>query len=65
MLLIFFLVDEIKLIQESLKEAQSENSETKILLNNSDSVDRTVIEALRYEGQEQKQKVISIFTGHL
>ena len=63
--MIFFLVDEIKLIQESLKEAQSENAETKILLNNSDSVDRTVIEALRYEGQEQNQKVISIFTGHL
>ena len=63
--MIFFLVDEIKLIQESLKEAQSENAETKILLNNSDSVDRTVIEALRYEGQEQNRKVISIFTGHL
>ena len=51
--------DQISTLQEELRTAQNAKAEAELLANNSDSVDKTVIEALRQEGKEQKQTVIT------
>ena len=45
-------------MKQKLNEVQSEKAETDFVLSKADSVDRTIIEALKREGEEQKEKVI-------
>ena len=49
--------DQIKTIQDELDKAHAANSEANFAIDNSDSVDKSIIEALRNEGENQKQTV--------
>ena len=52
--------DQIRTIQEELRFAQNAKADAELLANNSDSVDKTVIEALRRELNEQRQTIADL-----
>ena len=47
-------------MRKKLSDAQAEKQEVDFITSKADSVDRTIIEALKREGEEQKEKVKSI-----
>ena len=50
-------------MRQKLNEAQSEKAEANFVLSKSDTVDRTIIEALKRDGEEQKEKVFFQMTS--
>ena len=53
-------LDQIQAIQDELDKAQAAKSEANFAIDNSDSVDKSIIQALRNEGEDQKQTVENI-----
>ena len=47
-------------MRKKLNDAQAEKQEVDFITSKADSVDRTIIDALKREGEEQKEKVKSI-----
>ena len=47
-------------MRKKLSDAQAEKQEVDFITSKADSVDRTIIEALKREGEEQKEKVKSV-----
>ena len=47
-------------MRKKLNDAEAEKQEVDLITRKADSVDRTIIEALKREGEEQKEKVKSI-----
>ena len=47
-------------MRKKLSDAQAEKQEVDFITSKADSVDRTIIEALKREGEEQKERVKSI-----
>ena len=54
------ILDQIQTIQDELDKAQSAKSEANFAIDNSDSVDKSIIQALKNEGEDQKQTVENI-----
>ena len=54
------LLDQIQAIQDELDKAQAAKSEANFAIDNSDSVDKSIIQALKNEGEDQKQTVENI-----
>ena len=54
------ILDQIQTIQDELNKAQSAKSEANFAIDNSDSVDKSIIQALKNEGEDQKQTVENI-----
>ena len=54
------ILDQIQTIQDELDKAQSAKSEANFAIDNSDSVDKSIIQALKNEGEDQKQTVANI-----
>ena len=51
------ILDQIQTIQDELDKAHAAKSEANFAIDNSDSVDKSIIQALKNEGEEQKQTV--------
>ena len=51
------ILDQIQAIQDELDKAHAAKSEANFAIDNSDSVDKSIIQALKNEGEEQKQTV--------
>ena len=51
------ILDENQAMKQKLDEALAEKAEIDLVNSKADSVDRTIIEALKREGEEQKEKV--------
>ena len=56
----FEFSDELQEMRKKLNDAEAEKQEVDLITRKADSVDRTIIEALKREGEEQKEKVKSI-----
>ena len=56
----FEFSDELQGMRKKLNDAEAEKQEVDLITRKADSVDRTIIEALKREGEEQKEKVKSI-----
>ena len=54
------ILDQIQAIQDELDKAQAAKSEANFAIDNSDSVDKSIIQALKNEGEDQKQTVENI-----
>ena len=54
------ILDQIQTIQDELDKAQAAKSEANFAIDNSDSVDKSIIQALKNEGEDQKQTVENI-----
>ena len=54
------ILDQIQTIQDELDKAQSAKSEANFAIDNSDSVDKSIIQALKNEGEDQKQTVANV-----
>ena len=57
---LILILDQIQAIQDELDKAQAAKSEANFAIDNSDSVDKSIIQALRNEGEDQKQTVENI-----
>ena len=53
----FQFSDEVQEMRKQLNDAQAEKQEVDFITSKADSVDRTIIDALKREGEEQKEKV--------
>ena len=54
------ILDQIQTIQDELDKAHAAKSEANFAIDNSDSVDKSIIQALKNEGEDQKQTVANI-----
>ena len=54
------ILDQIQTIQDELDKAHAAKSEANFAIDNSDSVDKSIIQALKNEGEDQKQTVENI-----
>ena len=54
------ILDQIQAIQDELDKAHAAKSEANFAIDNSDSVDKSIIQALKNEGEDQKQTVENI-----
>ena len=52
-------------MKQKLDEALAEKAEIDLVNSKADSVDRTIIEALKREGEEQKEKVQILLSNDL
>ena len=54
------ILDQIRAIQDELDKAHAAKSDANFAIDNSDSVDKSIIQALKNEGEDQKQTVANI-----
>ena len=59
------ILDENQAMKQKLDEALAEKAEIDLVNSKADSVDRTIIEALKREGEEQKEKVQILLSNDL
>ena len=59
------ILDENQAMKHKLDEALAEKAEIDLVNSKADSVDRTIIEALKREGEEQKEKVQILLSNDL
>ena len=57
---LILILDQIQAIQGELDKAHAAKSEANFAIDNSDSVDKSIIQALKNEGEDQKQTVENI-----
>ena len=57
---LILILDQMQAIQDELDKAHAAKSEANFAIDNSDSVDKSIIQALKNEGEDQKQTVENI-----